>query len=319
MSGTAGGRAPLVTVVVATHNRAGLLPWMLGGLAGQGAEVVVVDDASTDATPRVLAQAGVTTVRLPYNAGPGAARNAGWRRATTDVVAFLDDDCRPEPGWVDALASAVAGADVVQGRTIPDPDASGRRGPWSHTMEIPRLTGSFETCNIAYRRELLERLDGFDESYRTGEDVDLGCRAVDAGARVVFAADAVVRHDVSRSEWTGHVRRLRHRDGAVRAIAAHPRMRRNLFHGLLFSEAHPPAVVAAAGIVVALAPHPTRARMGVAAALVAPYLAYRTFLGQVPHARKWTWPWVLPMAWAADLAEVAILVRASWRHRTLVL
>lgn len=316
MSGTTGDA--VITVVVATHNRAHLLPWLLAGLADQGAPVIVVDDASTDATADVLRRAGIATVRLPVNAGPAAARNAGWRLATTDLVAFIDDDCRPEPGWVAALAAAMAGADVVQGRTIADPDTAARRGPWSHTVEIGRMTGSFETCNIAYRRATLELLGGFDERYRTGEDVDLGCRAVAAGARVTFAPSAVVRHDVSRSSWIDHVRRLGHRDGAVRAIAAHPRMRENLFHGLLFSEAHPPALAAAAGAAVALSGRPRRARAILVAALLAPYLGYRMFGGQVPYARKWTWPWVLPMALGADLAEVAILARASLRYRTLV-
>jgi len=315
-------RPPTVTVVVATCNRARLLAWLFDGLAQQTCrdfEVVVVDDASTDATPvrmRMLARRApfeVQHIRLAHNHGPAGARNAGWQRGTGDVVAFIDDDCHPGPDWICELAAAMESADIVQGRTIADPAA--KRGPWSHTVEIDRMTGAFETCNVAYRRALLERLGGFDESYRTGEDVDLGCRAVATGARVAFAPGAVVQHEVSPSSWPAYVCRLRHRDGAVRAIAAHPQMRRNLFHGWLFSPAHPPAIIAAMAIAGLARQRRTRS----AVALLAPYAAYRAWVVQVPHARKWTWPWVLPLALVADLVEVGVLLRASARYRSLVL
>ena len=315
---------PTVTVVVATYNRARSLARLFDGLvhqAFQDFDVVIVDDASTDSTPiriRTLTRRvpfEVQHIRLSRNHGPGGARNVGWRRATGEVVAFIDDDCRPGPEWICELLGAMRSVDIVQGRTIADPAAE--RGPWSHTMEIERMTGSFETCNVAYRRALLERVRGFDESYRTGEDVDLGCRAVASGARAAFAPGAVVQHDVSPSSWIAHLRRLRHRDGAVRAIAAHPEMRRNLFHGWLFSPTHPPAILAAAAI-AGLA-RPGRTPRPAVVALLAPYLASRAWVVQVPHARKWTWPWVLPLALAADLLEVGVLLRASARYRTLVL
>ena len=320
----AGRRSPTVTVVVATHNRAALLEALFEGLDRQTSkdfEVVMVDDASTDATPiriRTLMRRvtfEVQHIRLTSNKGPAGARNVGWRRGAGDVVAFIDDDCCPGPEWVRELLAAMESADIVQGRTIADPAAE--RGPWSHTMEIERMTGSFETCNVAYRRALLETVGGFDESYRTGEDVDLGCRAVARGARVAFAPGAVVQHNVSASSWPAHLRRLRHRDGAVRAIAAHPEMRRNLFHGWLFSPTHPAAMVAATAI-AALA-RPARSRTPTAVALLVPYAAYRACVVQVPHARKWTWPWVVPLALGADVWEVGVLLRGSVRYRTLVL
>src|SRR3546814_489628 len=101
-----------------------------------------LDDASTDATPQVLtaaqerAQIQLTVLRQATNGGPAPGRNAGWRAARAPVVAFIDDDCTPEPGWVAALARAFARNDrlgVAQGRTqAPD----GPRGAWTIARAI---------------------------------------------------------------------------------------------------------------------------------------------------------------------------------------
>src|SRR3546814_267097 len=120
-----------ITVVAPTYQRADRLERLLRALEAQDHprdrfEVVVVDDASTDATPQVLtaaqerAQIQLTVLRQATNGGPAPGRNAGWRAARAPVVAFIDDDCTPEPGWVAALARAFARNDrlgVAQGRT----------------------------------------------------------------------------------------------------------------------------------------------------------------------------------------------------------
>ena len=114
----------------------------LSGLPRDRFEVVVVDDASTDDTPILLAEIERSTelhlrvVRQKVNGGPAAARNAGWRVARADLVAFVDDDCTPEAGWLAALERAFARNDrlgVVQGRTTA---ADGPRGAWTVAREI---------------------------------------------------------------------------------------------------------------------------------------------------------------------------------------
>ncbi|MDT4996540.1 MAG: hypothetical protein QOD45_608, partial [Pseudonocardiales bacterium] len=125
------GTAP-IAVVVPTHNRASLLPRLVSALVAQedvpGAEIVLVDDASTDATPDVLAnllpslEPTGQAIRLAHNRGPATARNIGWRTASAPLIAFLDDDCVPQPGWLASLAASLADADIVQGRTLPDPE-----------------------------------------------------------------------------------------------------------------------------------------------------------------------------------------------------
>src|SRR5439155_5962763 len=104
------GRQPL-TVVIATRNRPELLKRCLEIIladARDGDEVVVVDSASsTDETARVAASYGVRYLRLDVP-GVSRARNAGWRSASNELVAFVDDDVRVHPGWRDAMSAALA-------------------------------------------------------------------------------------------------------------------------------------------------------------------------------------------------------------------
>jgi glycosyltransferase involved in cell wall biosynthesis len=245
---------PLVSVVVSTYNRPQRLGPLLAGLRAQtlGAdrfEVIVVDNGSDDTTARVLAddvaRGGLTlrTIRHPVTLGPAGGRNAGWRLARAPLVAFTDDDCVPEPHWLDAvLASAAAhpGA-IVQGATRPDPAELGRGGWLSHTVRIERLGPQYETCNILYPRALLEQLDGFDESFGlrpAGEDTDLAWRALESGAPAVFADDAVVRHAVEPVGAIGRLRIAARWGPVVRVLAEHPGARTMLYRGRFWNVWH---------------------------------------------------------------------------------
>jgi glycosyltransferase involved in cell wall biosynthesis len=330
-------RDPAVSVVVATRNRAALLPRLVTALSVQQTtddfEVIIVDDASDDDTADVIeklvidAARPIRTLRLPARVGPATARNAGWRAARAPLIAFTDDDCAPQPGWLAALARRLHTADVVQGRTVPDPVQQDRM-PFSYTIDVDRERGYYEACNIAYRREVLDRLGGFDEAFRYGdeppgdigpiygEDVDLGWRAKDAGAIVAFESDAIVFHDVRRRSYGAHLRELRRGEGIVLAVAKNPRLRRQCHFRWFWMRSHPPALLAATGTVVAGV---SRSRAGRVAgvAMVLPYLRHRTRV--MPLGRRRLWPVAIPLALVSDLVEMAVFLRASIRHRTLVL
>ena len=100
---------PDVTVLIPVRDRAVLLDRCLSAL-GHSYPAVVVDDGSADpgAVADVAAAHGAVLVRREVNGGPGAARNTGLLGVTTDVVAFLDSDCVPEPGWIERLAAHLA-------------------------------------------------------------------------------------------------------------------------------------------------------------------------------------------------------------------
>lgn len=203
-----------VGVVVPTHNRRHLLMRTLESLAAQSRppdQVVVVVDGSADDTMEALKARGDVTVVTSPGVGAAGARNAGWRLVDSDIVAFIDDDCRAEPGWLAGLLEGFRTPDVglVQGTTLPDGDV----GPYDRTVRVVAETGLYESCNIAYRRDALAQVGGLREDFGRsfaqrrgdpasgggsgfGEDTDLAWRVLRSGWRSEFASGAVVRHAV---------------------------------------------------------------------------------------------------------------------------
>jgi len=193
-----------VSVVVPTRNRASYLPALLTALDAQThrpLDVIVVDDASSDGTVELLARwagEGRRVERLEQPAGSYAARNRGWRAASGELIAFTDDDCLPEPNWLAALIDSVSSTEFVaaQGVTLARP---GRITPFTHQIEQRRPGPPYRTCNMVYRRSVLERLNGF-EPIRWYADNILGLRAAALGS-IAFAPDAVVNHHPRPREW----------------------------------------------------------------------------------------------------------------------
>lgn len=191
-----------VTVVVPTRDRPRLLARCVRALTGAGTEsleIVVVDDGSARAAEVAAsaAAAGARLVRLDGR-GPAAARNAGARAATGDVVLFVDDDCIPAAGWASTLAAAVLRTPgVVVGGAV---EVSADVGVWlraseelAHTAESG--SGLLRTNNLGCRRSLLLDVP-FDETFPTaaGEDRDWCVRAARAGATFTREPAAVVEH-----------------------------------------------------------------------------------------------------------------------------
>lgn len=322
---------PVASVVVATHNRVGLLPRLLDALEAQegvgGFEVVVVDDASTDGTAERLADLAarssltVRVHRLERNAGPAAARNIGWKAAQARTILFTDDDCIPQPTWISTLLSRLEDADLVGGVTLRHPDQIPTNwGPFSVTMEMTTDEGFYPTCNMAYRREVLESVAGFDERFRYpfGEDTDLAWRAIGAGARPAFEPDAVVYHDIRPSNFVDYVRNMRRREGLVQLLSRHPGLRGRLGKGTFLWPTHPWALAAAGAGVALLADPGQPARWVAAAAAGAGYAKTARWYHPKPKRRLY-WAGVFPLAFIADLYEIGVLTRASVRYRTVLL
>ena len=325
--------APRATVVVATRNRATLLPRLVAALEAQeGAppfDVVVVDDASTDATPVVLAELAASTPldlrveRQEVRGGQSAGRDRGWRGAQGDLILFTDDDCVPRPGWVAALVGALDGVDLVQGRTIPAPDQAGHEGPFSRTLEVTEANGTYATCNMGYRRAWLEKVDGFDVRYRqhAGEDTDLALRCRERGATSAFAAEATVEHDVRPSSWVAALRGTWRWHTLPTTLRRHPGLAA-AFHGRhVWRESHVPTAPAVAGVAAGLACVAARrpaVGLAVAAGAGLPYASYRLRRAPVTMDRTRRIA-LLPATFAVDGAEVLALLAGSARARRLLL
>jgi glycosyltransferase involved in cell wall biosynthesis len=315
---------PLVSVVIpTTGRRPERLRQALETIAGQelpgaqglpagAVEVVVAGDAGTP-EPGF----GARLVLADRASGTARKRNLGWHSSHGRLIAFTDDDCRPSPGWLAALlaaADATPGA-FVQGRTEPHPDQERLVWGLAHYQRIVGDSPWHETCNIAYPRELLEKLGGFDEAFAAGglggEDTDLGLRALAAGAPKVYADDALVWHAVER-RTPGRILRDGTRWGDLPLVfARHPEARSALYGGLFLREGHARFLLAAAGLA-------TR-RPLVAALATAPYVEFhlrsyrRSPLSMARGLAQ------LPLRAAADAIAVGTMLRGSLRHRTLVL
>jgi GT2 family glycosyltransferase len=307
-----------IAVVAATHNRAFRLSLLLEALRAQTLprdqfEVIVVDDGSADVTPQLLADAeragdlDLTVLRRETGGGPAAARNLGWRAARAPLIAFTDDDCRPAPDW---LAEYLAAAErhpgaVLQGRVAVDPEQLDALNPFAHSFEVEGFDQGFPTANMLYPRDLLERLGGFDETFKraAGEDTDLGWRAIEAGAAVEYVEEPLVHHGVVPVGAVARLRSASRWTDTVRLYRLHPGLKK--YKGLFWRTTHYKLF----RFLVALA---LPQRLGpLRIYLAAPYVAFLT-------GRR-TGPLLAPYLLALDLAEVVAIVRGAIRYRTLVL
>lgn len=212
-----------VSAIVPTCRRPALLERCLTALLAQDLcpslyEVIVADDAACETTRRQVeawacrARAcghRVRYVSITGTHGPAAARNAGWRAAQGDILAFTDDDCVPAPGWL--RAGHAAFRDGVAGATgtvlVPLPPS-----PTDYERNAAHLqTADFATANCFYRRAALECIGGFDERFSLAwrEDSDLHFRLMQAGAGLVAAPDAAVVHPVRPAPWGISLRQQR--------------------------------------------------------------------------------------------------------------
>jgi GT2 family glycosyltransferase len=320
--------APRVSVVVATHDRVGRLRKLLDSLRAQTVgtdafEVIVVDDASGPGTAELLGREELRGEddRLPLRAvrrdsvgGPSAARNEGWPLAGAALVAFTDDDCAATPSWLEALlrASEQSPGTIVQGRTLPNPAEESRLGPYARSLWVEEKGPYYQAANIAYPRDLLDRLGGFDADAFpfVGEDTDLAWRAIEAGAQVVWAPDALVHHAVTDLGVAGKLRMAARWTPSIRLFARHSALRdEHLTYGVFWKGSHYLLVRALLALAV-------RRRWPLLAVwLGAPYVRHLLKRGSEEGGGAPAAPFYL----VHDVVELAAVARGAVRYRTPVI
>lgn len=215
-----------VTVVIPVRDHLDHIAALLGApkALAEAAQILVVDDASSDpdalrAVVETAAHPKIRMVRMDIGRGPAAARNHGAALARTDIIAFVDADCMPEPGWMTPLLAHFDDADVGavaprvraqehhQSRTSSTTEAlvvfelargpletgpeARSVGPGHHVLHVP-------SAALLVRKAAFDAVGGFDESFDrpTGEDTDFEWRMVQAGWTIRYEPSSEVRHPV---------------------------------------------------------------------------------------------------------------------------
>jgi O-antigen biosynthesis protein len=199
-------RWPRVSVVVCTYNGASVIRDCLEGLSRldyPNYEVLVVNDGSTDDTAAIVQEYPFRLISTE-NFGLSSARNTGMQAASGEIIAYTDDDARPDPSWLKYLAWTFMTSDYdgVGGPNIAPPGdgwfadcvANAPGGP-VHVLLSDREAEHIPGCNMAFRRDALEAVGGCDVRFRSaGDDVDLCWRVQQRGSKLGFSPAAMVWH-----------------------------------------------------------------------------------------------------------------------------
>ncbi|GLV56123.1 glycosyl transferase [Dictyobacter sp. S3.2.2.5] len=229
-----------VSIVVPTYNRPAALERCLEALLLQRHpdfcyDILIVDNAVSLQTrqqverwKRCGEQAGVCIHYLSTaRRGPAAARNVGWRQSTARIIAFTDDDCLPDPGWLQAgRAAFTEDVEAVTGRiVVPMPE-----NPSDYECSTAQLENSeFATANCFYLRSSLESVGGFDERFTAAwrEDSDLFFALLEKKRRWTYEPEAIVIHPVRPGKWGVSIQQQRKSMFNALLYKKHPQLYRN--------------------------------------------------------------------------------------------
>ena len=230
-----GGPGPgAVTVVIPVKDRPAALARLLAALPDDLGGVVVVDDGSADPAALRAAAGEARVVRNERARGPAAARNAGLAVAATPVVAFLDSDVLPTPGWLPPLLAHLADPAValVAPRIVALPPVEGWLARYEAVRSsldlgpdpapvVPRSRVAYvPSAALLVRRTAVGA--GFDEDLHVAEDVDLVLRLHEAGWRLRYEPASRVAHEHRTGLRAWWLRKAFYGSGAAPLALRHP-------------------------------------------------------------------------------------------------
>lgn len=221
--------SPIFSAIVPTYHRNDLLAKCLERLAPgrqtlpiEQYEVIVTDDGlNTDASELIQSQYAWAKWVAGSHRGPAANRNNGSKYARGKWLVFIDDDCLPDPQWLEAYEQAIIAEPfclVFEGRTYVDRP----RKTLAEISPINESGGALWSCNFAIERQLFESLNGFDERfpYAAMEDVDLKQRLTKTGHKSSFIKPASVCHPWRmRGGWK---KLKQHQESTLIYLSLHP-------------------------------------------------------------------------------------------------
>src|SRR5213596_2618331 len=197
---------PRVSVVLCTYNGGSAIRDCLEGLRkldSPNFEVIVVNDGSTANTAAVLREYDFRVITTE-NRGLSSARNTGLEAATGEIVAYLDDDARPDPHWLTYLAATfmstthvgVGGPNIAPAGDGPVAQCiANAPGNPVHVLLSDQEAEHIPGCNMAFRKAALQAIGGFDPQFRiAGDDVDVCWRLQQKGWTLGYSPGAMVWH-----------------------------------------------------------------------------------------------------------------------------
>jgi GT2 family glycosyltransferase len=195
---------PAISIIVPAYNASETLARCLNSIFAQmtrDIEVIVVDNGSTDQTSNIIAQYPVRQIAVTTNRGPGAARNLGASVAKAPILFFLDADAMLGPEGLayatreissDSLDAIIGSYDAAPAAHTLVSQYKNLAHHYFHQLSEGPITTFWGACGLV-RRELFLSVGGFDEHCAL-EDVDLGYRLAERGARIRLDSSLQVKH-----------------------------------------------------------------------------------------------------------------------------
>jgi glycosyltransferase involved in cell wall biosynthesis len=235
-------------VIVPTFNRASSLQRLIASLNALlppnsiNAEILIVDNGSTDNTASVLAQAGSECTKFSLRVlredrqGKSSAVNRALSSARGKILLIVDDDVVVHPQWLSKHVEfhSVTSFDAVQGRILPGVDFEGRPADPNKLREynIPIVDYGEDVCeirgllatNVSFKREVFEKVGFYDARLGVGasgfgEDTEFSMRIRKGGFKIGYTPHAVVYHELNPARYgRGYNRMAQYRKGVSRNL-----------------------------------------------------------------------------------------------------
>ncbi len=191
-----------ISIVITVKNEADNIAELLDSLLIQEEpfEIIIVDANSNDGTQEILKEYAekYKQVKFFIHAGSrGEGRNFGVKKAKGKIIAFTDGGCKADKNWLKELRKKInEGYDIVAGKTI-------NVGRFEEIERVKVYYKGYDvtypSCNLAYRKELFEKIGGFDNRFVTAEDIDLNLRAIKAGGKITYNENAIIYRKTAKN------------------------------------------------------------------------------------------------------------------------
>ena len=230
-------RVASVSIIIPTFNGASRIGNCLSALMKQtsknGAEILVVNDGSTDRTDEVVAGFPAVQLISQANAGPAAARNRGAQEASGEILLFTDDDCVPTNNWLEAMLEPFRDPEVVGSKGVyrtHQTQLAARFVQVEYEDRYRIMTAHpdidfIDTYSAAFRRDRFLEMGGYDTSFPVAcaEDIELSYRMSARGWKMKFIPSAIVYHTHPDTFWKYFKKKYKFAFWRVLAVRKNPK------------------------------------------------------------------------------------------------